>query len=214
MYAQLAGMGVAAMAASQFFGFTTERAVQNGWLGPHGQCAGGGALCFYPCLSSLNWDDMTPNPRYHTIKMLIDGLGGSSVKAVLKATVTATATQTTAAAAAAAPSAAASTPPPATEAAAVVVAAFRLGPGDNRLLAVNTRNVSIAVDIPWRGSAEQLVVDRSHGHGNTPYSRAALPPSGTGVQTLLMEPFSVAILSVACTLPTLNALPLQGRANP
>lgn len=197
MYAQLAEMGVVAMGASQFFGFTTDRANRNGWLGPEGQCAGSADLCYYPCLSSLNWDDITPNPRYHMIKMLIDWLGGNSMKAILKSTTVPFSPPPPGVAGAvgvgagandggegrdvsgggglrlarlpspptALPSSPSPSPPPAQEAAPVVVLALRLGPDDRRLLAVNTRNASIVIHVPWTGSAEQVVVDRNHGNG-------------------------------------------------
>eukprot|EP01050_Picozoa_sp_SAG11_P009336 SAG11_NODE_869_length_6814_cov_3.266865_4_plen_316_part_00 len=84
-------MGVAAMGASQFFGFDTPTAERFGWLGPEGQCSNGGAnenpYCGYPCLSSLNWDDASPNPRYHTLKMLIQTMRGAETKQVFHASV-------------------------------------------------------------------------------------------------------------------------------
>lgn len=37
---------------------------------------------YYPCLSALDWDTGLPTARYHTIKMLVEQLGGSQMKAV------------------------------------------------------------------------------------------------------------------------------------
>jgi hypothetical protein len=62
-YSRLAELGVSAMGASQFFGFDSDAANRNGWLGWEGQCAESAPQCYYPCLSALNWDDMTPNAR-------------------------------------------------------------------------------------------------------------------------------------------------------
>ena len=86
-YARLAQFGVSAMGASQFFGFDADAANQFGWLGPEGQCSSSGSYCGYPCLSSLNWDDATPNPRYHVLKLLIDQMRGAAMKHVYSSSV-------------------------------------------------------------------------------------------------------------------------------
>ena len=82
VYAELAALGVEAMGSSQYFGYPLTAGKANDW-----PCAIGGNLCYYPCLSAVDWDTGKPNARWHTIKLLVDELAGDAVKIVSPAKV-------------------------------------------------------------------------------------------------------------------------------
>lgn len=173
LYARSAELGVWGIGASQFFGYPLDAAQKNDWLGRQGQCPNLGYQCAYPCLSTLNWDDITPNPRWWTIKLLIDAFGADANKNVFETIVS--------------------------PADAVVAAGFELMPESSptrkALLLVNTLNVSANVSVSWSGPATLRTVDRDHGHGTVPFAETFLSQQSQGQQTFILGPFSTMTLT-------------------
>ena len=223
VYARLAQMGVAAMGASQFFGFDTATAEKFGWLGPEGQCSNGGKgvvsgwpqclefacscltsgagqnpYCGYPCLSSLNWDDATPNPRYHTLKMLIEQMRGSATKHIYNASISGP----TAAAAVFGDGSDGPVPPPPPPASLFTAVGFEfVGDGARRLILVNGANHSADVTVKWSGGATVTVIDAEHGHGLIGPANSTMVAGAGGELSLSLGRYAIAVLAGTAARP-------------
>ena len=160
VYARLAALGVEIMAASQLLAYGDQSRVAFSGF------PGGLDTFNFPCVTMLSWEDGTGTARFHTLKLLIDGLSGANTVKTLVATTFNATDQVFAQGFLVAPAGGGAAGAP---------------PSRKVLLLVNKANTSCSVTVQGASGANTTWVDMQHGHGTLPYGSATLQSDGVNM---------------------------------